>query len=107
MSGIPYIFIEISNWFDDFKKANCWRLSQMDSSVFLDVLDIGYFNAKLLWILADMGDGVGSVSLCSGFVKKIMNSYLVKATQDTLKTINNRTATTQSGTESIFLYLLI
>ncbi|WP_190320596.1 hypothetical protein [Helicobacter pylori] len=46
----------------------------MDSSVFLDVLDIGYFNAKLLWILADMGDGVGSVSLCSGFVKKIMNS---------------------------------
>ncbi|WP_187880308.1 hypothetical protein [Helicobacter pylori] len=78
----------------------------MDSSVFLDALDIGYFNAKLLWILADMGDGVGSVSLCSGFVKKIMNSYLVKATQDTLKTINNRTATTQSETESIFLYLL-
>ncbi|WP_258221157.1 hypothetical protein [Helicobacter pylori] len=33
------------------------------------------------------------------------NSYLVKATQDALKTIN-RTATTQSGTESIFLYLL-
>ncbi|WP_240447305.1 hypothetical protein [Helicobacter pylori] len=26
----------------------------MDSSVFLDALDIGYsFNAKLLWILAD------------------------------------------------------
>ncbi len=34
LSGIPYIFIKTSNWFDDFKKANCWRLSQMDSSVF-------------------------------------------------------------------------
>ncbi|WQY70621.1 hypothetical protein E5L37_06480 [Helicobacter pylori] len=78
----------------------------MDSSVFLDALDIGYsFNAKLLWILADMGDEVDSVSLCGGFVKKIMNSYLVKATQDTLKTINNRTATTQSEIESIFLIL--
>ncbi|WP_242677853.1 hypothetical protein [Helicobacter pylori] len=55
----------------------------MDSSVFLDALDIGYsFNVKLLWILADMGDEVDSVSLCSGFVKKIMNtnSYLAKAT---------------------------
>ncbi len=58
----------------------------MDSSVFLDVLDIGYsFNVKLLWILADMGDEVDSVSLCSGFVKKIMNtnSYLAKATHKT------------------------
>ncbi len=35
-----------------------------------------------------------------------MNSYLVKAAQDTLKTIN-RTTATQSETESIFLYLLI
>ncbi|WP_033602912.1 hypothetical protein [Helicobacter pylori] len=79
----------------------------MDSSVFLDALDIGYsFNVKLLWILADMGDEVDSVSLCSGFVKKIMNSYLVKAAQDTLKTINKPSAT-QSKTESIFLYLLI
>lgn len=52
-----------------------------------------------------MGDEVDSVSLCSGFVKKIMNSYLVKAAQDTLKTINKPSAT-QSGTESIFLYLL-
>ncbi|NHA19852.1 hypothetical protein BGL57_00615 [Helicobacter pylori] len=80
----------------------------MDSSVFLDALDIGYsFNVKLLWILADMGDEVDSVSLCSGFIKNIMdtNSYLAKATQDTLKTINKPSAT-QSGTESIFLYLL-
>ncbi|MGL2907242.1 hypothetical protein ACQKBP_03555 [Helicobacter pylori] len=67
----------------------------MDSSVFLDALDIGYsFNAKLLWILADAGERLIQ-SPCSGFVKNIMgtNSYLVKATQDTLKTIN-RTATT-------------
>ncbi len=81
----------------------------MDSSVFLDALDIGYsFNVKLLWILADMGDEVDSVSLCSGFIKNIMdtNSYLAKATQDTLKTINKPSAT-QSETESIFLYLLI
>ncbi|MGN8364914.1 hypothetical protein ACR9JY_05845 [Helicobacter pylori] len=43
----------------------------MDSSVFLDMLDIGYsFNAKLLWILADMSDGL-ICSLCSGFVKKL------------------------------------
>ncbi len=35
-----------------------------------------------------------------------MNSYLVKAAQDTLKTINKPSAT-QSKTESIFLYLLI
>ncbi|EMG94675.1 hypothetical protein HMPREF1401_01225 [Helicobacter pylori GAM120Ai] len=49
-----------------------------------------------------MGDEVDSVSLCSGFVKKIMNSYLVKAAQDTLKTINKPSAT-QSETESIFL----
>ncbi len=36
----------------------------MDSSVFLDALDIGYsFNAKLLWILADMGDEVDLVAL--------------------------------------------
>ncbi len=58
----------------------------MDSSVFLDALDIGYsFNVKLLWILADMGDEIDSVSLCSGFVKKIMNtnSYLAKATHKT------------------------
>lgn len=55
-----------------------------------------------------MGDEIDSVSLCSGFVKKIMNtnSYLVKAAQDTLKTINKPSAT-QSKTESIFLYLLI
>ncbi len=51
-----------------------------------------------------MSDGL-ICSLCSGFVKKIMNSYLVKATQDTLKTINKPSAT-QSETESIFLYLL-
>ncbi|MCQ2854399.1 hypothetical protein JT054_03365 [Helicobacter pylori] len=53
-----------------------------------------------------MGSGL-ICSLCSGFIKKIQgtNSYLVKATQDTLKIIN-RTATTQSETESIFLYLL-
>ncbi|RKV53539.1 hypothetical protein DD774_06360 [Helicobacter pylori] len=51
-----------------------------------------------------MSDGL-ICSLCSGFVKKIMNSYLVKATQDTLKTINKLSAT-QSETESIFLYLL-
>ncbi|WP_232261812.1 hypothetical protein [Helicobacter pylori] len=58
----------------------------MDSSVFLDALDIGYsFNVKLLWILDDTGDEVDSVSLCSGFVKKIMNtnSYLAKATHKT------------------------
>ncbi|WQU41816.1 hypothetical protein KVC51_06140 [Helicobacter pylori] len=78
----------------------------MDSSVFLDMLDIGYsFNAKLLWILADAGERLIQ-SLCSGFVKKIMNSYLVKATQDTLKTINKPSAT-QSEAKSIFLYLLI
>lgn len=53
-----------------------------------------------------MGDEIDLVSLCSGFVKKNMNSYLVKATQDTLKTINKPSAT-QSKTESIFLYLLI
>ncbi len=35
-----------------------------------------------------------------------MNSYLVEVTQDTLKTIK-RTTATQSGTESVFLYLLI
>ncbi|WP_238699583.1 hypothetical protein [Helicobacter pylori] len=105
MSGIPYIFIKASNWFDDFKKSNCWKLSQMDSSVFLDALDIGYsFNAKLLWTLADVGERLIQ-SPCSGFVKKIMNSYLVEVTQDTLKTIK-RTTATQSGTESIFLYLL-
>ncbi|GAA8670882.1 hypothetical protein DR8_19360 [Helicobacter pylori] len=71
---------------DDFKKSNCWKLSQMDSSVFLDALDIGYsFNVKLLWILADMGDEVDSVSLCSGFIKNVMdtNSYLAKATHKT------------------------
>ncbi|GAA6922423.1 hypothetical protein HpVH80_05830 [Helicobacter pylori] len=77
----------------------------MDSSVFLDALDIGYsFNAKLLWTLADVGERLIQ-SPCSGFVKKIMNSYLVEVTQDTLKTIK-RTTATQSGTESIFLYLL-
>lgn len=57
-----------------------------------------------------MGDEVDSVSLCSGFVKKIMdtNSYLVKATQDILISILKPTTfTTQSETESIFLYLLI
>ncbi|RVY50268.1 hypothetical protein ECC24_03390 [Helicobacter pylori] len=66
-----------------------------------------FLYVKLFWILADMGDKIDSVLLCSGFIKNIMgtNSYLVKATQDTLKTINNRTATTQSKTESIFLYL--
>ncbi|GAA7633807.1 hypothetical protein ckin5_08170 [Helicobacter pylori] len=54
-----------------------------------------------------MGDEIDSVSLCSGFVKKNMNtnSYLAKAAQDTLKTINKPSAT-QSKTESIFLYLL-
>lgn len=54
-----------------------------------------------------MSDGL-ICSLCSGFIKKTQdtNSYLVKATQDTLKTIN-RTTATQSETESIFLYLLI
>ncbi len=36
----------------------------MDSSVFLDALDIGYsFNVKLLWILADMGDEIDLVAL--------------------------------------------
>ncbi len=35
----------------------------------LDMLDLGYFYAKLLWILADVGDGL-ICSLCSGFVKK-------------------------------------
>lgn len=55
-----------------------------------------------------MGDEVDSVSLCSGFVKKIMNSYLVKATQDILISILKPTTfTIQSKTESIFLYLLI
>ncbi len=34
-----------------------------------------------------------------------MNSYLVEVTQDTLKTIK-RTTATQSGTESVFFYLL-
>ncbi|EMH08076.1 hypothetical protein HMPREF1411_01432 [Helicobacter pylori GAM250AFi] len=64
MSGIPYIFIKTSNWFDDFKKSNCWKLIQMDSSVFLDALDIGYsFNVKLLWVLADMGDEIDLVAL--------------------------------------------
>ncbi len=54
-----------------------------------------------------MSDGL-ICSLCSGFIKKTQdtNSYLVKAAQDTLKTIN-RTTATQSGTESVFLYLLI
>lgn len=49
---------------------------------------------KLLWVLADMGSGL-ICSLCSGFIKKIQdtNSYLVKATQDTLKTINRTVAT--------------
>ncbi|OPG31587.1 hypothetical protein BGL61_04450 [Helicobacter pylori] len=53
-----------------------------------------------------MSDGL-ICSLCSGFIKKTQdtNSYLVKAAQDTLKTIN-RTTATQSETESIFLYLL-
>ncbi|QEF41749.1 hypothetical protein EC508_04380 [Helicobacter pylori] len=60
---------------------------------------------KLLWILADVGERLIQ-SPCSGFVKKIMNSYLVEVTQDTLKTIK-RTTATQSGTESVFLYLLI
>ncbi|NHA74740.1 hypothetical protein EWZ98_07330 [Helicobacter pylori] len=58
---------------------------------------------KLLWILADVGERLIQ-SPCSGFVKKIMNSYLVEVTQDTLKTIK-RTTATQSGTESVFLYL--
>lgn len=36
----------------------------MDSSVFLDALDIGYsFYVKLLWILADMGDEIDLVAL--------------------------------------------
>ncbi|NHA81568.1 hypothetical protein EWZ84_04035 [Helicobacter pylori] len=58
-------------------------------------------------MLADVGDGL-ICSLCSGFIKKTQdtNSYLVKATQDTLKTIN-RTTATQSETESIFLYLTL
>ncbi|MGN8530737.1 hypothetical protein ACR9MZ_00940 [Helicobacter pylori] len=70
MSGIPYIFIKASNWFDDFKKSNCWRLSQMDSSVFLDMLDIGYSFMLNCFILADIGIGL-ICSLCSGFVEKI------------------------------------
>ncbi len=37
---------------------------------FLDMLDLGYFYAKLLWILADISDGL-ICSLCSGFVKKL------------------------------------
>ncbi len=48
-------------------------------------------------------------SLCSGFIKNIMdtNSYLVKTTQDILISILKPTTfTTQSETESIFLYLL-
>lgn len=42
----------------------------MDSSVFLDMLDIGYFSILNCFILADMGSGLICL-LCSGFVKKI------------------------------------
>ncbi|WQY60856.1 hypothetical protein KVM94_06410 [Helicobacter pylori] len=81
----------------------------MDSSVFLDALDIGYsFNAKLLWILADVGDEIDLISLYDGFIKYTQTtiSYLVKATQGCIKTLTEPHST-QSKTESIFLYLLI
>ncbi|EMH22421.1 hypothetical protein HMPREF1451_01623 [Helicobacter pylori HP260BFii] len=54
-----------------------------------------------------MGDEIDSVSLCSGFIKNIKDtiSYLVKATQECIKTLAEPHAT-QSETESIFLYLL-
>ncbi len=42
----------------------------MDSSVFLDTLDIGYSSILNCFILADVGDGL-ICSLCSGFVKKL------------------------------------
>ncbi|EMH47164.1 hypothetical protein HMPREF1437_00905 [Helicobacter pylori HP116Bi] len=77
----------------------------MDSSVFLDALDIGYSFIVKCFILADVGSGL-ICSLCSGFIKNIMdtNSYLVKATQDILISILKPTTfTTQSETESIFL----
>ncbi len=63
-----------------------------------------FLYAKLLWILADVGDGL-ICSLCSGFVKKIMNSY--HCVRHTMHIKNTKpTASTQSETESIFLYLL-
>ncbi|GAA8415353.1 hypothetical protein Hpkin68_09130 [Helicobacter pylori] len=94
MSGIPYIFIKASNWFDDFKKFPLLIQCTSFLSPFLKIDPDGFkrifrrarywlfLYIKLLWILADMGDEIDSVSLCSGFVKKIMNtnSYLAKAT---------------------------
>lgn len=55
-----------------------------------------------------MGDGL-ICSLCSGFIKITQEtySYLVKATQGILKSQITATFSTQSETESIFLYLLI
>ncbi|RVY16957.1 hypothetical protein ECB96_05810 [Helicobacter pylori] len=64
-----------------------------------------FLYTKLLWILADVGDGL-ICSLCSGFVKKNMNSYY--CVRHTMHIKNTKpTTSTQSETESIFLYLLI
>ncbi|NHB36552.1 hypothetical protein EXS83_05220 [Helicobacter pylori] len=57
-----------------------------------------------------MGDKIDLISLCDGFIKYTQTaiSYLVKATQDILISIlKPTTLTTQSETESIFLYLPI
>ncbi|OOP89731.1 hypothetical protein B0X38_07010 [Helicobacter pylori] len=63
-----------------------------------------FLYVKLFWILADMSDGL-ICSLCSGFVKKIMNSYC--CVRHTMHIKNTKpTTSTQSETESIFLYLL-
>ncbi|STR28481.1 Uncharacterised protein [Helicobacter pylori] len=52
-----------------------------------------------------MSDGL-ICPLCSGFVKKIMNSYY--CVRHTMHIKNTKpTISTQSETESIFLYLLI
>ncbi|OOP77623.1 hypothetical protein B0X31_03860 [Helicobacter pylori] len=63
-----------------------------------------FLYVKLFWILADMSDGL-ICSLCSGFVKKIMNSYY--CVRHTMHIKNTKpTTSTQSETESTFLYLL-
>lgn len=54
-----------------------------------------------------MGDKIDLISLCDGFIKYTQTtiSYLVKATQECIKTLTEPHST-QSETESIFLYLL-